>query len=245
MQLKFLLITSFACVVCSCIIGWQTKEKQSNNNVPKVVITKPSTSELLNWNSIIPYTITVTDKEDGNSEYNEIAANEVLLKITYLPDSAKVKTYLAAAAKDPEPPGLSLIKTSTCFNCHSVKNKLIGPSFEAIAKKYPNNAKSIAMLANKVIKGSASVWGTEKMPPHPDIEKSKAIEIINWIIKNSSDPNVDYLPGIEGVFYTKAKPEKNGGKGVYILTASYTDHGLPQMQQQHKEGRHTIVVRSF
>ncbi len=245
MQLKFFLIISLGGLVCYCIIGWHLKARQAENNAPKVVITKPSSKYRFNWNSLIPYKITVKDKEDGNSEYDEIAANEVFLKVSYLADSANVKSYLANEAKNAEPVGLALMKTSSCFNCHAVKNKLIGPSFEAIAKKYSSHTNSIEMLANKVIKGSESVWGTEKMPPHPDMEMNKASEIVRWVLKNSSDPNVDYLPGIESAFHTRPKPEKNAGKAVYILTASYTDHGLPQIPQQHKEGSHTIVVRSF
>lgn len=243
MQHTYFFMISFAVVVYCCIVGWHTKAKQGENSTPKVVITKPSANDRFNWNSLIPYAITVTDKEDGNSEYNEIAANEVFLKIVYLPDSANVKTYLAAEAKKREPAGLTLMKTSTCFNCHAVKSKLIGPAFEAITKKYPHNSNSVAMLANKVIAGSSSVWGSEKMPPHSDIEKNKATEIISWIMNNCSNANVDYLPGVEGVFRTRNKPEKNGSKGVYISTASYTDHGLTKMPQQHKEGRNTAVLR--
>lgn len=192
----------FVAVLACCFISWRLKN-QPENEAPRVVIKKPAVEEAFSWNSPVPYEITVEDKEDGKSEFNEIAANEVILKISFLPDSANLKTYLAAEAKTPEPAGLSLMKTSTCFNCHAVKNKLIGPSFEAISKKYPNNASSVAMLTNKVIKGSSSVWGTEKMPPHPDLKIEQADEMISWIMKNCSDSNVNYLPGLAGYFVRK------------------------------------------
>jgi cytochrome c len=244
MPFKFPVIIFFACLFLCCLIGWLLKARQAENHAPKVVITKPSPKDAFTANSLIPYEITITDQEDGNSAFDEIAANEVLLKISYLTDSANVNTYIVSEAKSREASGLTLIKTVGCFNCHAVKNKLIGPSFEAIAKKYANNARSVTMLANKVINGSASVWGTEKMPPHPDLKTNQSIDIINWIMKSCSDPNTNYLPGLTGSFVSTATVEKNAGKGVCVLTASYTDHGLPQMPLQHKEGRCTIVIKS-
>jgi len=115
---------------------------------------------------MVNYTISVSDKEDGTSEYNEITAGEVLLKVVYLRDSSKVKKYLSDKANngDIERAGLLLTKTSACFTCHAAKNKLIGPSFQLIAKRYPNNATSIETLAKKVMNGSKGVWGN--IPRH-------------------------------------------------------------------------------
>jgi cytochrome c551/c552 len=240
----FIILTGI--IVCICIKAGNSKSLQQANTAPKVIITKPSSNDRFKWNSLITYSISVSDKEDGISEYNEIAANEVLLKIIFLPDSTELNSYLAKeSANTPAPKELSLMKTSTCFNCHSVKNQLIGPSFEAIAKRYAQNPQSVNLLTNRVIKGSKSVWGTAEMPPHPELTNEQANKITLWILKNCSNPNLDYLPGLEGAFRTKPKPGKNAGKGVYILTASYTDHGLAGMPQQEKRGTHTIVLKSY
>ena len=82
------------------------------------------------------------------------------------------------------------------------------------------------------------------MPAQPDLKINQAKEIIEWILKNSANPDVTYFVGIEGAFRTKEKPEKNSGKGVYILTASYTDHGLLGMPKLSKRGQHTIILKS-
>jgi len=74
------------------------------------------------------------------------------------------------------------------------------------------------------------------------LKTDQAREIIRWILKNNTNPDVTYFTGIQGAFRTKQKPEKDAGKGVYILTASYTDHGLKGRPQLSKRGQHTITI---
>ena len=245
-QLFSIILTglAFYCFVSAFTAQADNPEK---NNPPNVRIITPLNNTSFQWNAMVNYSISVSDKEDGTSEYNEIAAGEVLLKVVYLADGSKVKKHLPDKSNngDPEPAGLSLIKTSACFTCHASKNKLIGPSFELIAKRYPNNTTSIDMLAKKLIKGSTDVWGNIPMPPHPDLKTQQAREIIRWILKNNTNPDVTYFTGIQGAFRTKVKPAKDAGKGVYILTASYTDHGLKDLPQLSKRGEHTIILKNY
>ena len=222
-------------------------QAHSENNPPGVKIIAPLNNSRFQWNVMVNYTISVSDKEDGTSEYDEIAPGEVLLKVVYLQDSIKVKKYLSDRANnaDIESAGLSLIKTSACFTCHAAKNKLIGPSLELIAKRYPNNSTSIETLAKKLIKGSTGIWGKIPMPPHPDLKTDQAKEIIRWILTNNTNPDVTYFTGIQGAFRTKQKPGMDAGKGVYILTASYTDHGLKALPHLSKRGEHTIILKPY
>ena len=231
-----------------CFIrAFGAKADSAENNPPKVRITTASNNNRFQWNAMVNYTIHVSDKEDGTSEYDEIAAGEVLLKVVYLRDSSKVKKYLSDKANnsDIRHPGLSLIKTSACFTCHAAKNKLLGPSFELIAKRYPNNATSIETLAKKLMKGSTGVWGNKPMPSNPDLKTTQAREIIRWILKYNTNPDITYFTGIQGAFRTKQKTEKDAGKGVYILTASYTDHGLNGLPQLSKRGEHIIILKNY
>ncbi len=227
------------------ITAFTSKKKSVDNNPPKVSITTPGNNGKFNWNSIIRYRISVSDKEDGSSEYNEITANEVLLEVLYLPDSSKAEKYLSEKARmDTEHPGLSLIKNSGCFNCHAAKNKLIGPSFDLIAKQYPYNPGTIEMLTRKVINGSSGVWGDTPMPANPTLKTEQARQIISWTLKNNLNPNLIYFPGMEGTFRTKEKPANDAGKGVYILTASYTDHGVKGSPQVRKYGKYSILLKN-
>jgi len=227
------------------ITTFEAKADIAQNNPPTVTITTADSK--FRWNDLVNYTISISDKEDGTSEYNEIAAGEVLLKVVYLQDSSKVRKYLSDKVNNGsiEPSGLTLIKRSACFTCHAAKNKLIGPSYQLIAKRYPNNSTSLETLAKKLIKGSTGIWGNVPMPPHPDLNSTQAKEIIRWILENNTNPDVTYFTGIQGAFRTKQKPEKDAGKGVYILTASYTDHGVKGLPQLHKRGQQTIILKSY
>ncbi|MBL7733970.1 MAG: hypothetical protein JNL51_00830 [Chitinophagaceae bacterium] len=221
-----------------------TEGKLVENNAPKLSIEVPGANGKFNWNTMVRYKINVVDKEDGASEFNEISANEVLLEVVYYADSVKAKKYLSDKSKlSTEHPGLSLIKKSDCFNCHASKTKLIGPSFDLIAHRYPGNTQ-VDMLSKKVLNGSSGVWGDISMPPHPGLKAEEAAQMVRWIIANNANPNLFYLPGVSGTFKTIEKPTANPGKSVYVLTATYLDNGIEGKPETRKLGRHSVLLKS-
>ncbi len=233
------------CIGLACfyfLLGFTANLQE--NRPPKIKIIAPIDNSSFRWNSIIPYTIHVSDYEDGNSDYDEIFPNEVILIVEYLKDSPNLKTYLSNESKNDNSPLVQMGK-STCFSCHKAKGKLIGPSFELIANKYQKNAKSIESLTNKIMTGSSATWGDEEMPPHPDLDKKQVEKMVNWILDNNTNPYKNYLTGIEGALRTKEKPESNYEKGVLVLTASYTDHGVNDNMHTPKQVQKTIVLTSY
>src|SRR5262245_35610798 len=89
------------------------------NNPPRVEITTPKDASAFVPGSFVRYSIVVKDKEDGSSEFEEISPKEVFLEVIYLPGNDKVKESSAVkAAMAADPAGLTLMKSSTCFNCH-------------------------------------------------------------------------------------------------------------------------------
>ena len=233
-------------VFAGCLItSFVYPKKNIENNSPKVIITSPKNEDQFSWNSIIRYSIKITDNEDGLSEYNEINGKEVLLEVCYLLDASKVKKYLSDKEKiNKEYIGLTMLKNSDCFTCHASKNKLIGPSFELIAKRHPFNKASIDRLTKNVINGSMGIWGKAPMPAHKTMKAGEVGQMISWILEKNSNPNITFYPGIEGAFRTKEKPANYNGKGVIILTAGYTDHGEKGSMQNKKYGQHSIVLKN-
>lgn len=67
----------------------------------------------------------------------------------------------AAAAEMP-----ALAKKHNCTACHAIDKKVVGPSWEDVAKKYKGDAKAEANLLTKISKGGSGVWGTMPMPPN-------------------------------------------------------------------------------
>jgi cytochrome c len=200
------------------------------------------------WSSVVPYTIAVSDAEDGSTEYNEIPPNEVLVVAQYLPDSLLVKKT-PADDQVIHFDALLAISKALCFNCHAGKSKLIGPSFEQVAARYKNDPAAVNFLTKKIVDGSTGTWGDVKMPPHPDLEEQDIKEMVTWILKNNSDPDLTYFVGIDGAFRTRERPANASARGVYVLTASYMDHGPTNtnngLPTQGKRGQHTLVLKGL
>ncbi len=223
-------------------IGFSQFQIQENKP-PVVKIVAPTTNSTFNWNSMIPYAIRVSDDEDGNSEYDEINPTEVLLVVKYLKGASEIKSYLTKESNTDYSP-LVQMSRSTCFNCHSAKGTLIGPSFERIAAKYQKNQKAIEFLTEKIINGGTSIWGDEIMPPHPNLKVAQVQEMVHWILENNSDPDKNYLAGIEGTIKTKEQPVSALEKSVLVLTARYADQGLNKQRQNSKQAQNTLILKS-
>ena len=79
--------------------------------------------------------------------------------------------------------GEALAKKSGCLACHAVDKQVVGPSYQAVAKKYKGNAKAEAMLISKVKNGGAGVWGQIPMPPHAHVPDADIKAIVAWVLK--------------------------------------------------------------
>lgn len=87
-----------------------------------------------------------------------------------------------APAAEAELPGEKLMAKSDCLTCHNKTQKIIGPSFLDIAKKYTLNDENVNLLADKIISGGKGVWGEIAMTPHPTIAPDDAKEIVKYIL---------------------------------------------------------------
>lgn len=101
----------------------------------------------------------------GNSETTETAS-----------------TTAPAPAAGTKSAGEVLIAKSDCIGCHHTENKIIGPSYVDIAKKYEANKENIALLADKIVNGGKGVWGTVPMTPHPNVSEADAKEMVTYIL---------------------------------------------------------------
>jgi cytochrome c len=210
----------------------EKKSQGQQNNPPVVSIISPKNNSTFSPGIPIHFSITVSDKEDGDSKYDEINAKEVLLEVKLLNDTNNISEIKKSI--QPDPPGLMALRTSNCFNCHSFDSKLIGPSFEEINKKYKPTAENITLLEKRIREGSTGVWGKASMPTHPELSDTQIENMVKWIFQNSAESNVRYYIGLEGSVVLKSP------KNPYLLTASYTDHGINNSQRL--KGQQTIVL---
>lgn len=92
------------------------------------------------------------------------------------------RTPAAPAAPKAEPsPALGLISKHTCVACHGVENKIVGPGFREVGKKYSGRADALSYLTTKIKAGGSGVWGAIPMPEQtlPDTD---AQAIARWIL---------------------------------------------------------------
>src|ERR1700712_1927687 len=114
---------------------------QTPNHAPVIRLSTPDKQTIYAWNTQVPYTVDVSDAEDGDSKYGEIQAAEVLVRSKYNANSVQASAY-QKRKKFSDTSGLMSMMVSNCFSCHGFKTKLAGPSLQDINKKYLNNISS-------------------------------------------------------------------------------------------------------
>ena len=211
-----------------------------DNEPPQVTIVKPDDKAVFKWNSLIPYSIMVSDQEDGQSVYDEIPESRVFLEVHYF-SSGLVAAKFAEDKTKVDRKMLRLMGQSDCLNCHAARTKMIGPSFARIAGRYAKSPTSLELLSDRLISGSTGIWGDEPIPPHPNLEIEGARNMVEWILALDLKPNYGFHIGTEGSFRTKEKVLDTDG--VYLLTASYADNGIQDIPNSSKESLHTIMLK--
>ncbi|CAF0740892.1 unnamed protein product [Adineta ricciae] len=98
-----------------------------------------------------------------------------------LTDNAPVLKPAVFAKKDIEE-GRLLITKSDCKTCHKPAEKLIGPSYLDIARKYRPTEVNVNLIAQKIIKGGSGVWGQIPMAPHANIPLTDTKKIARYIL---------------------------------------------------------------
>jgi len=78
--------------------------------------------------------------------------------------------------------GEQLFQKNDCSTCHAVDHKLVGPSYQDVAKKFAGQADAAQTLVDAIKKGHVGTWGQVPMPPHPNISDADLKEIVDWIL---------------------------------------------------------------
>jgi len=105
--------------------------------------------------------------------------------------SAPQATASKAPADKPSKPAsvktadiLPVLQKNTCTACHAVSSKVLGPSFQDVAKKYAGRSDAATYLVEKIKKGGVGVWGSIPMPPSP-ISELESAKIAQWLTQGN------------------------------------------------------------
>lgn len=96
-----------------------------------------------------------------------------------------IATALIAAGvmvSAPAMASLELAKKSNCMSCHVADKKLVGPSYQDVAKKYAGNKDAVKILSEKIKKGGVGVWGQIPMPPNAAVKDADIEALAKWIM---------------------------------------------------------------
>lgn len=93
-----------------------------------------------------------------------------------------VVAYAASSSGASTPKGEQIAKGSDCFSCHAIDHKVVGPAFDAVAKKFAGQSGAESILVDAILKGHVGTWGKIPMPAHPKLSKADAKEIVSWIL---------------------------------------------------------------
>jgi cytochrome c len=98
--------------------------------------------------------------------------------IWFAATSALVLTGAPALAQDAQ----KLLKDKACLSCHSLDNKIVGPAYKDVAKKYRGRKDAQAYLSKKIREGSNGVWGQIPMPPNTTVSEPEANALAKYVL---------------------------------------------------------------
>ena len=78
-----------------------------------------------------------------------------------------------------------LLQKYACAACHSVDNKIVGPSFKDIVAKQGKRSDAQAYLAGKIKSGGQGVYGPIPMPAQ-SLSSAEAEKIAQWLVQGAA-----------------------------------------------------------
>lgn len=201
---------------------------QVGNEPPRVEYTTPAQGGFFDPAEPLPYAVSVSDLEDGESEGDSDLAwwmENVFVEARFL-EGAPPSSRLGVPGAD-DPPGLAAMKLSDCFNCHALEQRVVGPALREIAEKYAAEEGALELSLQRVREGSTGVWGAAQMLPHADLEDAQLRAMLSWIfsVESTGAGGARLRPGFVGQVLAAELCEAQRPSGSLVLDAAYTDTG--------------------
>lgn len=98
-----------------------------------------------------------------------------------------MKLIFAAAAVSalmsaPAFASMDMAKKNACMACHAVDKKMVGPSYNDVAKKYGSQKDAEATLAKSIKAGGSGKWGPVPMPAQAALSEADSLTLAKWIL---------------------------------------------------------------
>ncbi len=89
---------------------------------------------------------------------------------------------LIAMAPVPALAKLELAQKHACVACHAADKKMVGPTYQDIAKKYAGKKDALKLVSDSIRKGSTGKWGTVPMLAQPALTEADAKTLATWVL---------------------------------------------------------------
>jgi cytochrome c len=84
----------------------------------------------------------------------------------------------------------AMAKSSGCMGCHAINQKVLGPSFVEVSKRYvkaPDAAAAVAAVTKSITMGQKGSWGEIPMPPQTHVNAKDAETLARWVLSQKGD----------------------------------------------------------
>jgi len=76
----------------------------------------------------------------------------------------------------------ALATQKACLACHTADKKLVGPSYQEVAKKYAGQKDALAVLTKAIKTGGSGKYGPVPMPPQTALSDADAKTLAAWVL---------------------------------------------------------------
>ena len=94
--------------------------------------------------------------------------------------AATTPALAAPTPKSGNAVAIALTQKYTCVACHGMDNKIVGPGFKEVAKKYAERTDAVNYIAGKIRSGGSGQWGPIPMPAQ-GLSDADAQTIAKWL----------------------------------------------------------------
>lgn len=195
-----------------------TVDVYAGNEQPQVSIALQGNQSFYFPGKPLEYKVTVADNGDSVNLANLFVSTDYIRGFDRAEQSMGHQVVSGAIA------GKNIMLSSDCKTCHKETEKSIGPAFAQVAQRYSSKPDAQSYLVEKIIRGSAGVWGETAMPAHPTMKESDAGQIVQWVLSLANKGNTQKSLPAQGKL-TPSAPDPKTRKNTFVLQASYTDNG--------------------
>lgn len=110
-----------------------------------------------------------------------------------------------------------------CFSCHQTDTKSIGPRYTDVALRYHDQPEALAILKEKLKKGSAGTWGEIPMPPQLAITDEEADAALRAILQIGEFMN-ETTGKAQGTLQAPTKPPGHEPGGAWEIAVEAPGH---------------------